>query len=211
MCNPMLAIGTGLSLAGGLARGATNRANTAAYQRVEREAYLRSKKAREDEIKRQQTFEADANAGWQQATQALGKDKYDQTQQAAVQQFLDTVDSRPSAAVPEGFLLSGQDTATDEVTTEIANRAAKAAQEARARITALAKLTSFDTAALDRSLSLGRNADKLSTVNNMRRGSLGVSQDEQSIAAGQVIPGDNMLADILSGAGGSLSGASWRY
>jgi len=209
MCNPMLAIGTGLTLAGGISRGLTNRANQQAQSAVEKAAYLRSKKAREDELARQQTFEADANSGWANANAALNKTNYDTSREDAINEFMQTVDSRPSTVVPEGFLLSGQDNATSEVTGEIAARAAKAAQEARARIEALAKLTSYDSAALDRNLALGKNADLLTTINNMRRGSLGVSNAEQNIAAAQVIPGDNYLADILTGAGGSLSGASW--
>lgn len=212
MCNPMLAIGTGLSLAGGVARGMTNSANNRAYANAEKQAYLRSKKAREDEIARQKVFEGEANTNWQNTVQGMGAEDHAASREAAVNDFLQTLEAAPaSPAVPEGFMLSGQNNASADVQNEIAARTAKAASEARARIEALAKLTSYDTAALDRNLLMSRNADALTTTNNIRRGSLGVSRDEQNIAQAQVIPGDNMLADILSGAGGSLSGASWRY
>ncbi len=211
MCNPMLALGTALSVGGGALRGANNASYVKAQQEVEKAAYMRSKAAREAEIGRQKTFETQANDNWMDANAALSADNYQDKQDTSVQDFLATVDDRPSTVVPEGFLLSGQEGASSVVSTEIAARAAKAAQEARARVEALAKLSSYDTAALDRKLTLSGNADSLSTINNLRRGSLGVSQAEQTIAPRQVFPNDNMFADILSGAGGALSGASWSY
>lgn len=211
MCDPMLALGTALTVGGGALRAANNNRAVEMQQAVERAAYRRSKAAREAEVQRQSVFETEANENWQNATDQLSADNDAATREQAVQDFLATVDSQPSGSVPEGFLLSGQDNASDVVQTEIAARAAKAAQEARGRVEALAKLGSYDTSALDRKLTLSSNADALSTINNLRRGSLGVSQAEQTIAPRQVIPGDNMLADILAGSGSALSGASWRY
>lgn len=211
MCDPISLTAAGLTVAAGVMRGMTNRANVNAQREVERAAYERSKAARLAEQQRQQGFEAESSQNWENTRDALDKQSYDQNQAGAVQDFLDTVQSRPSAVVPEGFLLSGQGSATTEVSQEIARRAAAAAADAKARIAALAKLSSYDTAALDGNLALSSNADLLTTINNMRRGSLSASQYEQSIPAAQVIPGDNTLADILSGIGGTVAGGSWSY
>lgn len=207
----MLALGTALTVGSGVLRGQENAKTQRMIQQAELAAYRRSKAAREAEIARQQGWESEANQNWLDATDRLGADKEAEARDAAVQDFLATVDAQPSNVVPEGFTLSGQDDASEVVKTEIAARAAKAAQEARARVEALAKLSSYDSAALDRKLTLSGNADALSTINGLRRGSLGVSQAEQTIPAAQVMPGDGMFADILAGVGGSLSGASWRY
>ena len=212
MCNPLMLGAAALTAGGGVIRGMTNKANVDAQRAVEQAAYLRSKQAREQEQVRQKTFETEAANNWGAATDALSKTNYDAAREANIADFMSTIDANPVMAPDQtGFTLSGQDNATTEVSQEIARRTAQAAQEARARVTALAKLTSYDGAALDRNLALGKNADALSTINNMRRGSLSVSNAEQNIAPAQVIPGDNMLADILSGAGGVMSAGSWNY
>lgn len=212
MCNPVMAGAAALTVGGGVLRGLNNKATVDAQRAVEQAAYLRSKQAREAELVRQKAFEQDAAQNWEDTAGALTKENHDASRDAAVQQFLATVEQNPVMA-PDmtGFNLAGQQNATSEVQQEIARRAATATQEARARVAALAKLTSYDGVALDRNLALGGNADLLSTINNMRRGSLSASQAEQTIAPTQVIPGDNMLADILSGAGGAMSAGSWSY
>jgi hypothetical protein len=212
MCNPLMAGAAALTLGGGVLRGMTNRANVDAQRTVERAAYERSKQAREAEQKRQKVFEEEAALNWDNANATLSKTNHDAGREEAIQKFLETVEANPTMA-PDmtGFTLAGQKNATTEVTQEIARRAATAAQEARARVEALAKLTSYDGVALDRNLALGNNASALTTLNNLRRGSLSASQAEQTISPVQVIPGDNMLADILSGAGGTMSAGSWSY
>lgn len=210
MCNPALIIGAGLTAAGGISRGLTNKANVDAQRRIEQQAYLRSKAAREAELVRQQAFETQANDSFNNTLSGMDVTDLNAARDAAINDFMATVNGQQSGVVPEGFLLQGQDNATTEVRQEIAARAAKAAAEARDRISALAKLTSYDSAALDRNLALQGGANTLSTINNMRRGSAGVSQAEQTIAAGQLLPADNLLADILTGAGSSLTGAYWN-
>lgn len=204
MCDPTLAIGAGLSAAGGVSRAWSNAATAEAIKKAEKDAYTRSKAARTAEIGRQAGWEADSRAGIDNTISALGKPAYDASRDTAISSFMDTLDARPG--LEGGFSLPGQDTASPEVQQEIARRAAAASGEARSRIEALAKLSSYDGAALDRTLALGKNADALSTIGGFRRGSLGVSQGEQTVPAAQVLPNENLLADILSGSGGVVSG-----
>jgi len=207
MCNPAAA-GIGLTVGGGLLNGYTNWANQQALIAAEKKAYARSKKARVEELARQQGFEGEASAGVNNLIGSMSKGNYDASRETSIQSFMDTLASRPSE-IPTSFTLGGQKNATEAVTSEIARRVSTAAAEARSRVEALAKLTSYDAAAIDRGLALGENADDLSTINGLRRGSLGVSQSEQTIPAATIMPGGTLLADILSGSGGALTGASW--
>ncbi|MBN9347257.1 MAG: hypothetical protein J0I48_13825 [Devosia sp.] len=199
------AVGAGLSIAGGVVRGNENAAYTDAVQAAERKAFKRSLKARKKEIKRQGEWENQSFGAIDATRSALGTENFDQSRERAIGSFMDTLAARPGS-IEGGFTLSGQGDASNEVKQEIARRAAAAAAEARSRVDSLAKLTSYDGASLDRTIALGNNADTLATIGGFRRGSLGVSQSEQSIPAATVQRPDGTIADILSGAGGVLSG-----
>lgn len=209
MCDPIALVGAGLSVAGGVSNAASNAATVNATNAENMRAYKLSKAARTAEIARQKGFETQADGTVNGTIGSLDKTHYDASREAAIQDFVSTLDSRPGS-IDGGFTLSGQDNASPEIQQEIARRSALAAQEARTRVEALAKLSSYDGAALDRSLSMGKSADALSTINGFRRGSLGVSQSEQSIPSATVTSNPNFLADIMSGAGGALTGASWK-
>lgn len=205
MCDPQLLIGAALSGAGGILRGQSNAAYVDTVNKAQKDAFNLSKNARTAEIGRQGVFENQSVDAVNGTVGALGKGTYDASREGAISDFMATLDQRPSS-IPGGFTLSGQTGATPEVAQEIARRAAAAATEARDRVGSLAKLTSYDAASLDRTLALAKDADTLSTIGGFRRGSLGAAQMEQTIPAAQVTPNDNILADILSGTGGLVSG-----
>lgn len=167
-------------------------------------AYAISKKAREDELARQAGYEKEAASYWDRATTELAPATADADRAAATSEFMKNFDEMPTTQ-PEGQFLSGQEFANDTIKTEIASRANTAAADARRRVQALAKLTSYGATDLKRSTSLGGSADLLQTLNGIRRGSLGASAGEQNIAPAQVTQGKSTFADILSGAGGIVS------
>lgn len=204
MCDPLSLIGGAASIAGAAMNAQAQAAYVDAQNRANREAYEISKRAREAELARQAQYEADALAAWDKTAEALGADKHDEARAEAEQAFMQTFDQQPSA-IPEGHLLSGQQYASDEIKNEIARRANKEAAESRKRIQALAALTAYGNADQTRGTTLNENADFLSTLNGLRRGSLGVSQQEQNISPAMVSPGSTIFGDVLSGVGGIVS------
>lgn len=206
MCDPIVGTGLALSVGAGLL-GASQKSNyDNAVRRSEMDAYLLSRDARLKEQERQKVFEQEAADQWQDTAALLTAPQMVLDEQAAQQSFMDTLTGMPNGS-PQGFLLSGQENASDEIKAEIARRTGQAAQEARARVEALAKLSGQDTAGAGRAAALGENADFLSTLNGLRRGSLSVSGFEQTIPAEYVAPPDPLFTDILSGVGGTLVGA----
>jgi hypothetical protein len=110
------------------------------------------------------------------------------------------------ASVRDGQLLSGQEFADGDVLQTIAAQSNKAAGDARKRVQALAALTAFDATGQNRAFTLADNADKLGTLGGMRRGSLGVSNQEQNIAPAQVgYSGSDALGNVLTGVGNNLA------
>lgn len=206
MCNPALLIPAALTMAGAGLHAYTNSSNQATASANEAKAFKVSRDARLAELKRQADFHATSQTALDNTTTALAKPAYEANQNASIADFMNTVDNSSPGVVPEGFKLQGQGDATTEISAEIAKRAATAAAEARTRVQALAKLGSYGAAGDAGNAALTDNANQLSTTNGLARGSLGVSNLEQSIPAAQTIPGDNLLADLLAGAGGVASG-----
>jgi len=176
-----------------------------ATRTADKQAYERSKAAREAEVGRQQGFETQASDFWTETANKLSLPAMEATRGQQQQAFMDSFDAMSPA--PEGMAIAGNDKASSEVQTEIARRVAGASAEARARVQNLAKLTSFDMAGADRSQSLNNNANLLQTINGLRQGSLGAAMQEGSIAGNQVFAPNTIIADILSGGGAALSGA----
>lgn len=204
MCDPVSLIGGALSIGASVMQAQAQMQYQAEVNRQNRIAYENSKKAREAEMARQDAFEKQAADQWGATVDALSADSQATAQDAAVEDFKGNMDDLPST-LQEGQLLSGQEYANDTIKTEIATRANAAAADARRRIEALAKLSSANTVAAQRNTSLGDNANFLTTLNGLRRGSLTVSGQEQNIAPAQVTMGSTALADIMSGAGGIVS------
>lgn len=209
MCDPLsIAVaGAVASGAGGLIGGMQKQGYDQAVRRSELEAYQASRDARLAERERQQEFEQDGSDFWTRTAEALSADQMALDEATAQATMMNTIEEMPDGT-PEGFLLSGQDNASDEIKGEIARRTSEAAGEARKRVAALAKLSGQDAAGSTRALQLGEGADFLSMLNGLRRGSLGVSQFEQTIPAEYVAPPDMLFADILSGGGAALTGAA---
>lgn len=204
MCNPAAIIGGVASVAGAAVQAQQQQAYVNAQNDANRRAYEASKKAREQELARQRQYESEALTAWDETAQGLDVGSHEQAQAEAGEQFMENFDDQASV-LPEGFLLSGQDQASDEIRTEIASRANQTAAETRKRVQALAALSSYGNADLQRGTALGNNANKLSTIGGLRRGSLGVSQQEQTIGPASVTPGSSIFGDVLSGAGGIVS------
>jgi hypothetical protein len=207
MCDIAGIIGAVASIAGAAMQAQAQAAFQSAQNQANKDAYEISKKAREDELARQAQYEQEAASYWDQTATALDKTGYEADQQAAQDEFMQTFDDQVSTQ-PEGQLLSGQQFANDTIKQEIAARSSVAAADARRRVEALSKLASYGTADATRGLAIGGNADLLTTLNGIRRGSLGVSQFEQNISPAQVYMGNTLFADVLSGAGGIISSKS---
>lgn len=206
MCNPLAIIGGVISMAASAMQAQAQAAYVNAQNKANNEAYEISRRARQAEIARQQAHEADASAYWDRTTDDMARDQHDASRDDASEQFMQTFDDMASQyATPEGIALSGQQYASDAVKEEVAGRTAKAAADARQRVQALAALGSYGTTDVNRNQTLGTTSDYLQTLNGIRRGSLGVSQQEQNISPAQVTKGNTMFADILSGVGGMVS------
>lgn len=205
MCvDPVTAIGMGLSVASSAIQASANSQYVNAQNKANRDAYEISKAARQAELARQKAFETEANDNWQNTLNRVSRDEYDQGAQEAETAFLDQF-ANMSAAVSDGQMLSGQNTASDAVRSEIAARTSKAASEARDRVKALAALTSYGTVGQGRAQDISSGADFLGTLNGLRRGSLAVSNQEQSISPASVTKGSTILGDVLGGVGGLVT------
>lgn len=207
MCDVAGILGAVLSVAASAMQAQQQAAFQSAQNQANNDAYSMSKKAREDELARQQSYEKEAAGYWDRTTADLTADKYDDSQKQAEDDFMSAFDQLEDT-MPEGELLPGQKYATDEVKSEIASRANSAAADARRRVQNLAALASYGAVDQQRNTALGNNANMLTTLNGIRRGSLGVSQQEQNISPAQVsMGGGGEMADVLSGAGGLVSSA----
>ncbi len=203
MCDPASIIGGVLSMASSFAQMSMQQAQVDAQNAANNEAYRLSKQAREAEIVRQQAFEQQARESWEETSGTMGADAAAAEQDTAKTEFLEDFDKRPG--VLDGELLSGQENGNEIIKTEIANRTNKAAADARRRVQALAALTAYGSTDQTRSTGIANGANSLMVLNGLRRGSLGVSQQEQNISPAQVGSGSSFLPDILSGAGGIVS------
>lgn len=201
-------IGVALSAGGGALNGIQQQQYQAAVAKSEQDAYKRSRQARLDEQGRQDAFGREAQDFLNTTQAAITPEQTEANADTAAQDFMSLYDERGSSQ-PEGQYLSpgGADT-TDLIRTETAKRAATAAADARSRVSALAKIGSFDTAMQQNGLALQNNSALLNTLGGMRRGSLGVSNQEQNIGPTQVMPGDNLLGPLMSAAGSFVSAGS---
>jgi len=207
MCDPVtLAVASvAMTTAGGISQGNTQKRFRNAQNASDKQAAEMSKQARDAESARQDTFEANANSGYEQTRQSLGREQLDTQRADASASFVDKLASQ-SNATPEGFLLSGQQNASEVVKADIAKRANVAAVDSRQRIKALADLTGYGAAGQQRGQSLTDNSNFITTLNGLRRGSLGVAQQEQTVPGAQVSAGDDTLGQILMAGGQALGG-----
>ena len=200
-------IGMGLTAGGSLLEGVQKQQFTQAQIDSEKAAYQRSKQAREAELQRQDSYRQQGGEVFQATRAAVAPDANILARTNAEQKFMDLYDSRGTTQ-PEGQYLSGQGGTTELIKSEIAKRASTAAADARARVQALAKVGSFDSAMQKSGLALQEGAGSINTLGGLRRGSLNVANQEGNIAPAQVAPGNNLLSPLMQMAGGAVSGMS---
>ncbi len=210
MCSPL--IGMGLSIVGGLVNGMQQSAYVNAVNRANDQAYEISRNARQAEVTRQKAFENQSMAAWQNNLANLGAARQVANQDTAANDFMAAYDTDPRAATanPDGIYLSGQQLANPEIQQAVAGETAKAAAAARKRVQALAKLTSYGQVETGNKQSISDTSNELATVGGLRKGSLSVSQQEQSIQPARVTPASFSLGDILGGFG-SMASRSGGY
>lgn len=204
MCDPLTIAGLALSTAGGIGQGQTKANFVDEVNAQNKRAYAMSQQAREAERTRQRAFETEQNAKFDETAAGMSRERFDADQAANVQNFTDMLAATPAALAP-GDLLPGGDTASTAVQADAARQTAKAAADTRKRVKALAELTSYGTTGGGRARDFAGAADFVSTLGGLRRGSLGVSRQEQAIQPADVTPGNSTFADILSGVGGIMS------
>lgn len=165
-----------------------------------------SKAAREAERVRQRGFEGEATAAWDKSLAGLSPEDQTRRGEEAVKAFMAAYDTGQNDNVA-GQFLSGQELAGDAVKADIAKSTAAAAAEARKRITALAGLSSYGNVETGNRIAVGGTNDLLTTLNGLRRGSLGVANQESSIQPASVSPGmGGVFGQILQGLGGAIGG-----
>jgi len=218
MCDPttaLLGAGMGLSTAGGIVRGQQKQQYSRAQNRAADKAFRKALKHRNEERERQKGWEEEARADWDETVGYFEPGNRTAAATTNADSFMSAYDAMDGAAT-DTISLAGQQDADSEIQQAIMQRTNQAAQDSRKRIQSLAKLTGMDVTSSDLNRRMQRDADSLRTINNFRRGSLGVSQQEQAIPPKPVDEPDYMLADILSGAGGMFSSAGampggWGY
>jgi hypothetical protein len=156
---------------------------------------------------RQRGLEGRAADEWMRNLETVGADDQGAESQTAADALLQQFDAMREGDGVSGQFLSGQDipTGSTEVKEMAARKVAEASQQARERIAALFNLTGDQTAQASAGRNFAQTGGDLQTIGNLRRGSLGVSQLEQSIPGGTVKQGYGpIIGSVMQGAGGSM-------
>ena len=204
MCVPVLGavIGAGASIAGGVMKAQQQQQYVDAINKSRMEAFNIARIARTREFNRQDKWSRKTQKNLNQTR----KDIDAPSQKAAMAADEQKLVAETPGTAEEGYYLSGQrEGASDAVLTDVAKTIAGNAADVRGRIGNLAKLSSFATGTARVSDRLQKNADLLSIWNNIRRGSLGVYEQEASIQPQQINPPDTTMADMLTGVGGMFA------
>lgn len=204
MCDPATLAGLALSAAGTVGQVQTNQSYADAVNAANKTAYTMSQTAREDERRRQNRWESDAASKVDNLTTNSSREDYDARQAAASADLMKTFDQQPAALTAE-TRLPGQDGANVEVGGLLAKRINEAATNARERVKALADVSGYGTAGQGRALDRSQVGNDLGLIGTLRRGSMGVSRQEQDVRPAQVSRGSSTFADILSGLGGVMT------
>jgi len=207
MCDPisLSLIGLATSTVGGIAQANTQSNYVDRVNAENKKAYEMSQRAREAERVRQKSMEGEMLQAYDETAADLTREKFDESKDVSAQTFLDKLASS-APTLTDTTRLPGQEGASVEVQNSINSRINKGAGEARDRVKALAALSSYGRAGEGRAQSVTNTGNTLSTLGGLRRGSLGVAQQEQNIQAADVTPGSSVFADILSGVGGAMAG-----
>lgn len=210
MCDPITLTGAALAAGGGLVTGLSNQRQVDAQNKENRRAAEISRRARAEEMARQRGLEGRAAEEWISNLETVGADDQQQESQTAADALLQQFDTMRQGDGVSGQLLSGQDipTGSTEVKEMAARKVAEASQQARERIAALFNLTGDQTAQAGVGRNFSQTGGNLQTIGNLRRGSLGASQLEQSIPGGTVKQGIGpIIGSVMQGAGGAMIGS----
>lgn len=205
MCDPITAAALALT-AGGTYYN--NRTQANAVNEMNRQGQIAadmSRKARLDELARQDKLRQGLITEHEASLERL------KPQNQAVQDAQNTAEfltnfedaARREDFLKDGMYLSGQEQADPAITKLIASETFKRGLKNRDQIKALAELSAMGRTAGLNQIALQGSADKFSTIGGFQRGSQGVSNQEQSILPAQVTPGSTTLGDIMV-LGGSL-------
>jgi hypothetical protein len=211
MCDPISMAVASMGVGGLQARQQSQHVNAVNAQNTK--AFQMSQNARETERARQADFQTEAEGSFSSTMDTMSRENFDTAQEGAAAEFTNMLDARPRALAPEG-MLPGQAKASSAVQEDVNRRAATEAASSRERIKALAALSGFGNAGRGRAETFAGAGDFMSTLGGLRRGSLGVAEQEQQIPAATVRAPDSTFLDLLSGglslAGGGAFGKGGR-
>lgn len=193
-----------MSAGGAYSKGKTQQNYVNGVNQQNRLAYDMSQQAREAERTRQSGFEAQANQSFTDILGGMGRESFDASTDAAAQEFVAANDALPSM-LNEQARLPGQTGASSVVTERIAGDAGRQAAESRDRVQRLARVIGTGGTTQGRAADVNDSGNFMSILGGLRRGSLAVGQQEQTIGPAQVTPGSTTFADILSGAGSLMT------
>lgn len=193
MCLPVIgaAVAGAASIAGGVMRAQQQQQYVEAVNASKLEAFNIARMARQREEQRQDKFSRKGFKNFRRTVKATGAESQAEKQAGAEQEFLADTPVSEENYVPED--------ASAAVQVEAGKTIADSVAKMRGQVGNLAKLSSFATVSSGVNDRLQKNADLLSILNNKRRGSLGVYQQEASIQPEQINPPDTTFADILTG------------
>jgi hypothetical protein len=162
---------------------------------------------KDEELRRQ------ADAARNGSLEKLGAEQQKEaqtTESARLSDYYDGGATDVNKASVNAALLSGQQDGGEEFQTDVAKRLTTAAQEARARIKALADINSyggsFNGLAARNSEIFAESGQGIDLANNMRRGNLAQYQIAQNVQPMQLAP----VTDYASGVGNALAGIAGK-
>jgi hypothetical protein len=208
MCDPMVGIALSIASAGLSYMQQQSAANMQQQVNDEWISYQRQKS--QEEWKRQEDMRQKAELARGQAVTDLAPDKQKEAQATEEQRLTKEMapDQTPEqqAQLVGDQMLSGQKGASSQITGTFANQLTQASKDARARIQALATLSSYTGSQFglqNRAKDiLGTSGQVIGLEGNKRQGSLGVYQAEKAVPPAKVVQSASPFSGIASSLGG---------
>jgi hypothetical protein len=209
MCVPIIgaAIGAAASIGGGILKAQQQSDYVDAVNKSKMDAFNAARLARMREEKRQDRFTNKGYRNLNQTRKDIDAESQKSGMATAQQSFVAANPTDQAYAGLEGDPAAGSDTTIADKARVIADAAGKS----RASIANLGALSSFGTVTGDVTNRLQKNADLLAILNNMRKGSLAVYQQEANLPPAEVQPPDTTMADMLTGFGGMFNRGGSSY
>lgn len=208
-----MAIGAAAMLGGSVLKSQQQNKFAAAQSNALLTALRRRQAAQQAERDRQKALRVQAEAQHADVLNNLTREVFDENKDATATEFTDRTVTAAGLDQPVSTkFLSGQDTpsASNVVKNQVAQRLADKAAVTRGMIAALAKEQGYKRANEKAGTKLARGDEAISTVNNMRRGSLAVGRIEADAAGTPktVAPPNTTFADLLIAGGQFGMGAA---